>query len=322
MALVRPGQIRPRFSEIGRLYKGSPKRTNASGKEIFGEDLDHFRFEPSERLREFPAMIKGFGSLYDELKARYLELGEKPRTVRIRFAHSEPEQNFATDNEVWKQVKGIERCTRRCNGEFVSLHTTEKGTLSKEPIPCAALEGMNKCPMSCAPTGRLRFFLPDLNYPGQVSLTTHSIHDIVEIQGNLEAYSSFDLTKIPFKFCRTEKTISRTDDNGNTFPMKRWLCHLEIDPEFGLLLARSQDNQVKAQLINRELPALKSAEPVDLSDLIAATSVELERTGMSKQEGKAYLKATFGKSSRSLLIESELEHFLDYLQSIPSATNI
>lgn len=326
MALVRPQQIRPRFSEIGRLYKGSPKRTNANGKEIFGEDLDHFRFEPSPRLLEFPAMTKGFSSLHDELKTRYAELGEKPRTIRVRFAHPEPELNFSTDNEVWKQVKGVERCTRRCNGETCSLHTTDKGTLSKEPIACAAVEGLNKCPQGCVPTGRLRFFLPDLNYPGIVALTTHSIHDISEILGNLEAYANFDLTKIPFKLCRTEKTINRTDEQGNTFPMRRWLCHLEIDPEFGLLLQRSQENRYRAELQApievAALPAMRSAVASDLSHLIEATSLELTRVGWSAEDGRRHLKTMYGKQSRQLLTELELEQFLEFLRSLPTAVQV
>lgn len=251
MALIRPQIIQPRVVEIGRLHKGSRKRTNQHGKEIFGEDLDYFRFEPSMRLRELPAVNPSVESLYHQLANAYCELGEKPRTLRIRFAYPIPEENFACENEVWKSVKGVDRCVRRCDGASCTLHITERGTLSKEPIPCAAAAELNRCPAGCVPTGRLRFFLPDLNYPGVVLLTTHSIHDIGEIRANLEAYANWDLTKIPFRLCRTEKTITRTDEQGNVFPLKKWLCHLEIDPEFGLLLQRSTYVRYRAELISK-----------------------------------------------------------------------
>ena len=64
----------------------------------------------------------------------------------------------------------------------------------------------------------------------------------------MEAYANWDLTKLPFRLCRTEKTITRTDDAGNVFPLKRWLCHIEIDPEFGLLLQQSTQLRYRAEL--------------------------------------------------------------------------
>ena len=264
MALIRPQTVQPRVVEIGRLHKGSRKRVNQQGKEIFGEDLDYFRFEPSERLRGFPAVNPELESLYHQLANAYSELGDSPRTLRIRFAYPIPEENFVCGNEVWKSVKGVDRCVRRCDGASCTLHITERGTLSKEPIPCAAAAEQNRCPSGCVPTGRLRFFLPDLNYPGIIVLTTHSIHDIQEIRGNLEAYANWDLTKLPFRLCRTEKTITRTDEQGNVFPLKKWLCHVEIDPEFGLLLQRSTEVRYRAELTgNRDTLSLPDAVTID-----------------------------------------------------------
>jgi hypothetical protein len=207
---------------------------------------------------------------------RYAELGEKPRTLRARFAYPNPEDNFSCANELWKSVKGVDRCIRRCDGATCSLHITKRGTLSKEPIACAATGEQNKCPAGCVPTGRLRFFLPDLNYPGIVLLTTHSIHDIQEIRGNLEAYANWDLTKLPFRLCRTEKTITRTDDAGNVFPLKRWLCHVEIDPEFGLLLQQSTQLRYRAELTGlQEMRSLKEAVTIDTTaDWVSFDEVE------------------------------------------------
>jgi hypothetical protein len=58
-------------------------------------------------------------------------------------------------------------------------------------------------------------------------------------------------------------------------------------------------------------------EPIDLSDVIAKTDVEIERLGWTKEQGRDYLKKTYRKQSRSLLSEVELLDFLRYLETQP-----
>ncbi len=58
--------------------------------------------------------------------------------------------------------------------------------------------------------------------------------------------------------------------------------------------------------------------PVDLSDLIAQTDVEMQRAGWSREKGKEYLLKTFGKASRQRLTAKELQQFLNHLRSLPS----
>ncbi len=60
------------------------------------------------------------------------------------------------------------------------------------------------------------------------------------------------------------------------------------------------------------------SEPIDLSDAIAKTDVEMERIGWGKKDGKDYLLRTYGKPGRTLLTEEELLGFLRYLESQPS----
>ncbi|WP_008317113.1 hypothetical protein [Leptolyngbya sp. PCC 6406] len=68
-----------------------------------------------------------------------------------------------------------------------------------------------------------------------------------------------------------------------------------------------------------ELPAhLSSPAPVDLSDVIAQTGVELQRLGWSVAEGREYLEATYNKRSRHDLSDEELLEFLLYLETLPS----
>lgn len=65
----------------------------------------------------------------------------------------------------------------------------------------------------------------------------------------------------------------------------------------------------------------KKTEPVDLSDVIAKTDVELERLGWTPQQGREYLIQTYGKRGRTLLTEEELLDFLTYLESLPAQTS-
>ncbi|GAX39596.1 hypothetical protein NIES4075_05520 [Tolypothrix sp. NIES-4075] len=71
-----------------------------------------------------------------------------------------------------------------------------------------------------------------------------------------------------------------------------------------------------------DVPSLKSkrnnkSQPIDLSDVIAKTDVEIERLGWTKEQGKEHLKKTYGKLGRTLLTEEELLDFLRYLELQP-----
>lgn len=61
----------------------------------------------------------------------------------------------------------------------------------------------------------------------------------------------------------------------------------------------------------------KKIQPINLSDVIAQTDVEIERLGWSPEQGKDHLIRTYGKRGRSLLSEEELRDFLVYLKSQP-----
>jgi hypothetical protein len=58
--------------------------------------------------------------------------------------------------------------------------------------------------------------------------------------------------------------------------------------------------------------------PVDFSDIIARTNVELKRLGWTTQQGKDYLLQTYGKRSRQLLSDAELLDFLHHLEAQPT----
>ncbi len=55
--------------------------------------------------------------------------------------------------------------------------------------------------------------------------------------------------------------------------------------------------------------------PVDLSDIIAQTDVELQRLGWGVSQGRDFLEKTYGKRSRHDLTDEELLEFLLYLET-------
>ncbi|MEM9978347.1 MAG: hypothetical protein AAF808_12040 [Cyanobacteria bacterium P01_D01_bin.2] len=57
------------------------------------------------------------------------------------------------------------------------------------------------------------------------------------------------------------------------------------------------------------------SSPVDLSDIIAQTDVEMARLGWSSVQGRTYLEQAFNKRSRQQLTDEELLTFLLYLES-------
>ena len=59
-------------------------------------------------------------------------------------------------------------------------------------------------------------------------------------------------------------------------------------------------------------------DPIDMSEVIARTTVEVKRLGWTNQQGKDYLLQTYGKRSRQLLTDEELLDFLNYLESQPT----
>lgn len=69
-----------------------------------------------------------------------------------------------------------------------------------------------------------------------------------------------------------------------------------------------------------DFPTL-SVTPVDLSDIIAQTDVELQRLGWSVHQGREFLEKTYGRRSRHDLSDEELLEFLLYLENLPTSPN-
>lgn len=65
------------------------------------------------------------------------------------------------------------------------------------------------------------------------------------------------------------------------------------------------------------LPPVDS-EPMDLSELITLTDIEIQRVGWSRKQGHDYLMETYAKKRRADLDQEQLMEFLHYLRALPS----
>jgi hypothetical protein len=76
---------------------------------------------------------------------------------------------------------------------------------------------------------------------------------------------------------------------------------------------------VKAELTEpTHLVATIPTRAADRSEEIAKIGIEVKRLGWSPEQGKEYLKRTYGKRSRQELSDAELLDFLHYLETQPS----
>lgn len=60
-----------------------------------------------------------------------------------------------------------------------------------------------------------------------------------------------------------------------------------------------------------------SEGPMDFSEIIARSNLELKRLGWTSEQGRNYLLQTYGKRSRQLLSDEQLIEFLAYLEQQP-----
>jgi len=206
---------RPRqgFPMIGELRKGAPKGANRPGA-----DLDHFRFTASIDKE----------ALEQDFRDKY---GDKPRSFRVTFLGQLPVQVF----EAWREEWTGSSLVHRCDGERVVLQL-DQGTNKYIQNPGSRCDNTK-----CQPRGRLSVWLPELERAGLVTVLTSSIHDIGNLQAQLDAAMSLqgDLRRIPFILSRNPRSIS-VPSNGKRMRVEKWLLSLEIEPAwFGMKLHQS-----------------------------------------------------------------------------------
>ena len=128
-----------------------------------------------------------------------------------------------------------------------------------------------------------------------------------------------------------QKRVTDTDDLPEESPstLFSWYQEPETSADFGEPGVSADDSRPLMSFENvtplvprayspPSAEAMEVREPVDLSNAIARTTVELKRLRWNNQQGREYLKQTYNKRSRQELTDEEMMEFLHYLESQPS----
>jgi len=216
------------FPEIGQIRKGAPKQGNKPGK-----DLPYFRvvFDEAET-----AAAATFRKVY----------GEKPVEINILLPFNELERVW----EAWLEAYTAGRMVARADGEkFIYLLDTETGEVvvrngvdvnTGQPRPY--VEGQpvgyytdkrgQRQPIYCKPVGRLKVVIPELRRLAYLTVLTTSIHDIANLDAQLNALQRVNggrIAGIPLVLRRRPKKVSVPKPNGQRVRMTKYLLSIEAD---------------------------------------------------------------------------------------------
>lgn len=238
---------------ILKLYKGTEKeeRTkNGRTYEIMGKDLQHFRAEFEEPYAHLKDVWEG---LYGTEPTEFNE---------VFLAAPTADDAFQSWKEEWNKSQTL---LHRCDGETqVQWYSEAAKMQSTAAIKCAA----PAC--QCKNTGRLKLIIPEFldaaGVFGYVSVTTHSLNDILTVYRYLDDLQRIygDLLRIPFVFGRAKKEVSapkqvkQADGSLETegrIKVTKSLFYIHVTEEF----AR---NRLLPALYAPTLPALPAPAPV------------------------------------------------------------
>jgi len=249
--------IQSRLPRLGKLRKGGEKEKNSKGEEVYGKDLDHFRFT-SDR----PEILDAFVEAY----------GETPRNINVYLPYPTPQQAFPVWSEVWN-ASGL---AHRCDGKNM-IRWLEGDKYIDGSKPCAG--GHTKNDYLLDAVGRLDVIVPELieaGFVGYITLETHAKNDIVAILATLEAVyqerqeNPLGLRGILFNLRRVKENISIPGygkRSGQRSRADKWLVKLEPAAEW----IRLQIEMAHAAQFAGELPAWSSGTP---SEVVEAEIVE------------------------------------------------
>lgn len=201
------------FPQIGVLRKGAPKAPNAPGK-----DLKYFRLDT-----KLTDVAQAFEAVY----------GKEPVSVRVFLPYQTPAANL----DAWREEYGAGSLIHRCDGETMVIWRTPEAKYSQERKPCPYMNGTKQRTSKepgCKPVGRLKVIVPELQRLAYLTVQTTSIHDIIELTGNLDAAYALrqDLRGIPFILRRAPRMISMPGEEGKRVRREKWLLFLEPAPDW------------------------------------------------------------------------------------------
>lgn len=184
-------------------------------------------------------------------------------------------------------------------------------------------------PLTQEPVIPKPFVVENLEQPPSTRLPEPTIAPIPEPEPALAkdtySFSSVEPTSEGTK--RRKKNSRVADEATFTAPVSTEVSAPQ-EPDSSVWMTPNQSSQtqlddVSVSSISSEVeadtnPITPPETPIDFSDIIARTNVELKRLGWNTQQGKDYLLQTYGKRSRQLLTDGELLDFLHHLESQPT----
>jgi len=273
----------PAFPEIGQIRKGAPKQGNKPGK-----DLPYFRvvFDEAET-----AAAATFRKVY----------GEKPVEINILLPFNELERVW----EAWLEAYTAGRMVARADGEkFIYLLDTETGEVvvrngvdvnTGQPRPY--VEGQpvgyytdkrgQRQPIYCKPVGRLKVVIPELRRLAYLTVLTTSIHDIANLDAQLNALqrvSGGRIAGIPLVLRRRPKKVSVPKPDGTRVRMTKYLLSIEADERWVRQAVAAMEAAARPALGRGEALALPDDDD-DEDDVMDGefTPVEVETAPMGTE---------------------------------------
>lgn len=233
------------LERIAKLYKGDekPEAGNRPGK-----DLEYFRIE--------------FEPQYEHLRELWVELyGERPMEFEPVFVTA------ATTDEAfqsWKEEYNATTLLHRCDGENQVLwYNKDAAMMSSAKIKCATTnEAAHVC--NCKPSGRIDLMFPEFcalaGVLGVITLTTHSVFDIITLHSRLTMLQRINgsLIGVPLVFGRSKREVSapkmeKGKRTGERMKVTKSLLYVHSTSEF-----------TQKRLIPALAGALQSEQPLAL----------------------------------------------------------
>ena len=238
-----------KFPHIATLRKGAPKPERGPGRDLG----DHFRLDTDNA-----DVAESFRAVY----------GDKPNHIRVMLMYATVEENL----DCWKEHYSAGALKRRCDGQTCVQRLGKDGVYDFTPQSCECALLELKKPHACVPVGRLKVIIPELARMGYVLVGTTSIHDIIELQSNLEAAAALrgDLRGIPFVLSRRPRKVSIPGNDGKRTRMEKWLLSLEPAPDWVRLqiavmqraaLPMSETLALPAPVVNEDTGEILDEEP-------------------------------------------------------------
>lgn len=259
------------FPRIGTLRKGAPKEGNRPGA-----DLHHFRFDSDDA-----AATAAFADAY----------GDEPNYISVYLPYATTGENF----EAWQEEWSAASLKHRCDGVTCQRWLMPDGKYSTDPKPC---------PGNCKPAGRLMVIVPELKRFAYVTVLTTSIHDIMELQANLEATEALrgDLRGIPFILVRKPRQISTPRTDGKRARVEKWLLSIEPAPAWVGLQLQAME---RAALPGTNVKLLTDGRHVDTStgEVIEAPYAEEDDDHETPIQVIEHAPAAPAKLDRAVLIK-------------------